>query len=332
MVMADKIVALRKRNGWSQEELAEILGVSRQSISKWEGSQAVPDMSRIVKMSEVFGVSTDVLLKDDLPIPDGPVPHEVVAESADAIQVSMEEASAYVAEKAALAPRIAAAVAMIVVSPVVLIVCCALAESTARFPLSEAAAAGIGLAVLMVMVAVAVAMLISARSRLERFDRIESGPIDTAYGVAGMARERREGFRPVRGRMVITGVTLCILAVLPLFVGMIFSDSDLYGAVAVAALLVLVASGVYLLTREGIVWGSYEALLEEGSYTRAEKAKSAGIGRIAAAYWLAVVAIVLAYSFSTGSWRDGWVVWPVAGVVFAIVMIVANAVADRRRG
>lgn len=54
MILADKIVNLRKRAGWSQEELAEKMGVSRQSISKWEGAQSVPDMNRILKLSEVF--------------------------------------------------------------------------------------------------------------------------------------------------------------------------------------------------------------------------------------------------------------------------------------
>ena len=63
MILADKIMELRKKNGWSQEELAEILNVSRQSISKWESAQSMPTMDKIVQMSEVFGVSTDFLLK-----------------------------------------------------------------------------------------------------------------------------------------------------------------------------------------------------------------------------------------------------------------------------
>ena len=48
MIIADKIVSLRKRAGWSQEELAEKLGVTRQSVSKWEGAQSVPDMDKVV--------------------------------------------------------------------------------------------------------------------------------------------------------------------------------------------------------------------------------------------------------------------------------------------
>ena len=66
MILADKIIELRKKNGWSQEDLAEKLGVSRQSISKWEGAQSIPDMNKIIMISDIFGVSTDFLLKDEL--------------------------------------------------------------------------------------------------------------------------------------------------------------------------------------------------------------------------------------------------------------------------
>ena len=66
MILADKIIDLRKKNGWSQEELAEKLGVSRQSVSKWESAMSTPDMGRIVEMSNIFGVSTDYLLKDEI--------------------------------------------------------------------------------------------------------------------------------------------------------------------------------------------------------------------------------------------------------------------------
>ena len=66
MILADKIAEERKKNGWSQEELANQLGVSRQAVSKWESAGAVPDLQRILQMSELFGVSTDYLLKDEL--------------------------------------------------------------------------------------------------------------------------------------------------------------------------------------------------------------------------------------------------------------------------
>ena len=66
MILADKITEERKKNGWSQEELANQLGVSRQAVSKWESAGAVPDLQRILQMSELFCVSTDYLLKDEM--------------------------------------------------------------------------------------------------------------------------------------------------------------------------------------------------------------------------------------------------------------------------
>lgn len=65
MILAEKITALRKKNGWSQEELAMQLNVSRQSVSKWESAASIPDLDRILQLSRLFGVTTDYLLKDD---------------------------------------------------------------------------------------------------------------------------------------------------------------------------------------------------------------------------------------------------------------------------
>lgn len=66
MIFADKLIRLRKKNGWSQEELAEKLNVSRQAVSKWEGAQTVPELEKLLQMSALFGVTTDYLLKDEL--------------------------------------------------------------------------------------------------------------------------------------------------------------------------------------------------------------------------------------------------------------------------
>ena len=96
MIMADKIIENRKKNGWSQEELADKLGVSRQSVSKWESAQSVPDMKRILQLSEVFGVTTDYLLKDDIEAASPMELAPVEGELEDAARsVSVEEANAF---------------------------------------------------------------------------------------------------------------------------------------------------------------------------------------------------------------------------------------------
>ena len=99
MILADKIVTLRKRAGWSQEELAAQLGVSRQSVSKWEGAQSVPDMQKVVQMSRLFGVTTDYLLKEELGEPE-PAPAE---SDAPLRCVTMEQAADYLAQRQAAA-------------------------------------------------------------------------------------------------------------------------------------------------------------------------------------------------------------------------------------
>ena len=106
MIMAEKITMLRKRNGWSQEELAEKLGVSRQAVSKWESGVSLPDLDRMVKMSQLFCVSTDYLLKDEIEevtLPEG----DLAPESGGDYVVTLEEANTFLDLTRKLSTRMA---------------------------------------------------------------------------------------------------------------------------------------------------------------------------------------------------------------------------------
>ena len=61
MKLAEKLFELRKENGWSQEKLAEQINVSRQSISKWESGQVLPEIEKIIELSKIFQVTTDYI-------------------------------------------------------------------------------------------------------------------------------------------------------------------------------------------------------------------------------------------------------------------------------
>ena len=170
MILAEKITVLRKRNGWSQEELAEKLGVSRQSISKWESAQSTPDLNRILAMSALFDVSTDTLLKDEEELQELPVLTGGTELNAEVItpakeipeplrSVSMEEANRYLQLKAVASGRIAIGVMLCILSPVLLILLSG-AQEMKKISLSEAQAAGIGVLVLMLMVGTAVGIFI----------------------------------------------------------------------------------------------------------------------------------------------------------------------------
>ena len=65
MKLPDKIIKHRKANGWSQEDFAEKLNVSRQAVSRWENGTALPDAQNILQISKLFHVTTDYLLNDD---------------------------------------------------------------------------------------------------------------------------------------------------------------------------------------------------------------------------------------------------------------------------
>ena len=118
MILGDKIMNLRKKAGWSQEELANRLNVTRQSVSKWESAQSIPDLDRVIQLSRIFEVSTDFLLKEELEEPEY-LAEEVCIDSAEPVRrVSMEEASEYLSLLRETAPKIAAGTFLCIISPI----------------------------------------------------------------------------------------------------------------------------------------------------------------------------------------------------------------------
>ncbi|MBR3006750.1 MAG: helix-turn-helix transcriptional regulator, partial [Erysipelotrichaceae bacterium] len=158
MILADKIIELRKRNGWSQEELADRLDVSRQSVSKWEGALSVPDMNKILKLSEIFGVSTDILLKDELSLSGTEVIY--ADDETDVIRVSMEEASAYLSYKESQSLKIALGVTLCILSPITMLLLEGAREAK-KISWSAPLCEGLGMAVLLLLVAAAVALFVT---------------------------------------------------------------------------------------------------------------------------------------------------------------------------
>ena len=332
MILADKIVSLRKKAGWSQEDLAENLGVTRQSVSKWEGAQSVPDMDKVVMMSRLFGISTDFLLKDEL---EEEAPCAAAQEDDTPLRrVSLTQASAYLALRKAAAPKIAVATALCIISPVTLILLAGMSE-VQRFHISENAAAGIGLCVLLALVALAVSIFLRTGAEAKEYRFLEEEPFETEYGVTGMVRQRQREYKDTHTRLVTVGVVLCVLAAVPLFAAMCINDgSDLLYIAAVCALLVLVAIGCLALVTAGVYQGAMEQLLEEGDYTRPQKKHHKLMGTVTMIYWLTATAVFLLYTYGphgNGQPRYSWIIWAVAGVLYAAVMGIVRII-RRSRG
>ena len=328
MILADKIILLRKKSGWSQEDLAEKLNVSRQSISKWEGAQSVPGMDKILQLSEIFGVSTDYLLKDSIELEEY-VEQESKSEESSVRYVSMEEANSYLDLTQNIAHKMALGVAMCIVSPAIIITLSNLYLLN-QFSFSENQSQAIALTLFFITIASAVVIFISIGMKFKDFEYLKTEPIETEYGVSGMVKSKMKAYKETYSKYNIIGVTLCILSVLPVILSS-FADKDLTDGIGVIGTLFMVAVGVFMLVTVGTIWSSFNVLLQEGEYSVEGKAKSKVVGSIAGIYWLLTTALYLFISFYYGAWDKSWMIWPVAGVLFGAVAAITNLVVKSKK-
>ena len=322
MIFADKLILLRKKAGWSQEELAEQMNVTRQSVSKWEGAQSVPDLDKMIRLSELFGVSTDYLLKDEIE------QAEHINSSNDMPslkRVSMEEANAFLSVKSRTAKTIAYAAFLCILSPIALLILGAISESTSG-GLSEDIAGGIGMIALIIFVAIAAVMLISSGSKTAPFAYLEKEKFETEYGVSGMVKERKAKYKDLHTKNNIAGTCLCITALIPLFTGeIIYADNDLFLIIMLSFSFIIAGIGVICFIKTGIIWASYEKLLQEGEYSKENKEKPSIAVAVYTAYWVIATAVYVGYSLSSNNWGQSWIIWVVAGVMFPAIVAITNA-------
>ncbi len=317
MGFAEKLSQLRKQKGWSQEELAEKINVSRQSVSKWEIGQSVPELEKIIILSEIFGVSLDYLLKDNL---EEVGDQDINQKKLSLRRVTMEEAKNFIDVKDKTLGRVALGVFMLITSPIVLLILLGLSE-LGKYNVSENFAVSVGVTVIIVIVAIAIAMLISVGHKTSKFDYLESEVIETEYGVREMVKEKKELFKDEYARNNIIGTVLCIISVIPLVIGALtFEDDGGEILLILPITLLIVGVGVFFFIKGGIIWTSFQKLEQEGDYSEANKESNKTTSSISGIYWAVVFAIFLAYSFITNNWGNSWIIWVVSGVLYPAVL------------
>lgn len=319
MIFADKLIELRKKSGWSQEELAEQMNVTRQSVSKWEGAQSVPDLEKIIQLSKLFGVSTDYLLKDEIEPNENESAALKTEEKLNVRRVSMEEANKFLAAKTQTAKTIACGVFLCILSPICLMILSVMSEKS-LYNISENAAAGIGMITLLIFIANAVTLFILSSSKTSAFEFLENEIFETSYGVTGMVKERKEDYREAYTKNIATGVCFCVLSLVPLFAAIIISEDDLFIVSMVAVMLALIGIGVNFIVKTCIIWESFDKLLQEGEYSKRKKKEKIASSKVNTIYWSVVTAGYLAYSFISFKWHFSWIIWPVAAVLYPAVI------------
>lgn len=325
MILADKLILLRKKSGMSQEELAEKMDVSRQAVSKWEGAQSIPDLAKILQLSELYGVTTDYLLKDSVEA------EEFIGKDAseNVRKVTLEEANEYLSIRKTASVRIAAATFLCIVSVIPLFILGG-AASQPEPPFSENVAGGLGMIIMLLIAAVAVGIFVYTGAQSARFGFLEKEPFETEYGVSGVVKERQKEFRSTYVKCHIVGTCLCVLAPTALFAGAIVNDA-FFTVIMLGVTLFIAGIGAAFFIFAGVRNGAMDKLLKRGEFTETKKKKNRVKGTIAAIYWLIVTAAYLLWLFLDKESNSlSWIIFPVAGVLFPAVLGIYSLIKGNR--
>lgn len=325
MTLGDKICDLRKRAGWSQEDLAEMLDISRQSVSKWESGTSIPDLDKIVKLSKIFDVSTDFLLKDELT---EIILTETKEEEPDASRrtVSLDEATEFIEQTAKLAKRMALGVSLCILGAAAMI------GTFGFFPLktntaNTSHAGGLGVALLLLFAAAGAALLIANGMKLSKYEYLEKEVFSLEYGVHEIVKEKQDAHEKTFRLCITLGVSLCIVGVVPMMLAAAFTSQEVIYIWCTALLLVFVACGVFLFIWAGMIQGSYQKILQTDEYSPENKELGQRVSWFPGVYWCLVTTLYLGISFISRRWDISWIIWPIAGVLFAaVIQILKSAI------
>lgn len=315
MILAEKIIRLRKQFGWSQEELAEKMNISRQSVSKWESTNSIPDLNRIIRLAEIFEVSTDFLLKDE---------NEAFnscdeSKEANVFQVSLEQAKKYVDNKMEVSGLVTKGVVLCVCSVMPLFFFLAMAE-TNRLNMTGDIAAALGVVSILVMVSIAISFFIKTNQYESDIAVIDHEEFELAYGVHSVFKEKLQKFRVSYNRRLSVGIFMFIVSFVPLMLVSLFSNGTDIVLMMLIVLLLIIAIGIYIVAPVSAKYDAYNNILKDSFLETEKSQRTKRAEKLATFYWPLLTAIYLGWSLWTMDWGVTWIVWPVGAVLFVALV------------
>lgn len=320
-MICEKITRERKKKGWSQEELADKMNLSRQAISKWESGQSIPEVENVVELSRLFGVTTDYLLKEEnaeLTLQTATGKKDVHQTHEESIQP--ETVNAYLLRHGKTTRLFTIGVFLCIVSPITTII---LGGMNGLGLISETLAGSIGLIMLFSLVAIAVALFIYGGLNMKR----PTGELSA--DAKEVVREEKNIFYPVFTKRMVIGTVLCILSVIPLTVGA-FIKNNFFLICSVGALLLMVAIATLFFVSGGMRLSAINQLLKEGEYALENEKANKITEAVSGVYWMSAVAVYLAWSFISDNWRLTWIIWPICGVIYSAVRMLVNLICTKK--
>lgn len=345
MFFADKLIKLRKRSGMSQEELADRLDVSRQSVSKWESAQCLPDLNKIVAISKIFEVSVDYLIKDESEDPTT-TPE---AERETIVATAAEKAVSYAKYSVYSTLRTALALILLCVSPLAMILMRRnvrlsvsnldeiygswggqvdlgvfeqwqnMFDKTVEIGYNNAMTKGVTAFVVLAIAGVALTIYDFVRNRTVVFAE-ESDFENKKNKYSG----REKGL--VNIYMLVGSVIVGIVAVIPPVISSLTSMGSEGGAV-VCLLLSAVSAILFCCAEKRI-----EAAVRYGARPRIEGKRISPTDKltVCCAYWVTVVFVYFVWNVCDFQNTTSWVILPVAALISVFAFAVPTLSEERR--
>lgn len=359
MNLSEKIFNERRKLGLSQEQFAEKMQISRQAVSKWESGQSTPDLDKIVLMSQIFGVSTDYLLKetvDTVENTESTIAGDSIYDSSNSRKNDMADAEfnersesnsentrennfrkeltknevdSYMEVREKSGKRIAIGVCLCLLSFVFSCIAIMITKRLGAPEDIQDTAAG---TVMFLLLGTAVMLFIMSGLRLHIYEYLEKEDFLLPDDIKLLITDKKKEYQEIFNIHITIGVILVILAVVLCMLAETFLEyttmKDYTDEVQGIIMFGVLAVSVFLFVQAGIRMGTYNILLQEQDYTKDKKlAKREGedrMGQIAGIYWCLMCAIYLGFSFYTNDWGRSWILWPVAGCAFGAIAVAVS--------
>lgn len=318
MNLSDKIIMLRKKEGWSQEELAHRLQISRQAVSKWESGKSLPDTDKIIQLSQLFQVTTDYLLLDQ----------ENKKQEKNLKLLTLKQAQEYLSLRKKDSVKLAFATFLCIISPIPLIGFTTLCDYSS-FHITENRAVSIGLSFLIICITIAVILFCRCAFKANKYEFLEKEDFVVENEVKNDTLNKRDEYQSYYHRYQMIGIALCILSVLPLFI--LLSYEFLEG-IAVCFLLLFISIGCFFFVYGGTYQSALDKILKVGDYLPKQKKLNQIKGKISMIYWLIVTAIFLYYTFGdqgNGQVQYSWFIFAIAGVLYGALMMIIHLIYEK---
>lgn len=316
MYISGNLQRLRKRDKITQEELADKIGVSRQSVSKWETGEAYPETDKLIAICDLFGVSLDELMRSEI------TDRGTVIDDSDGESKASKASSAeFIAHMNAFSRAIAGGVMLIILGIAVCLVLCGFGEMFSGDNAQLLSVMG-GVAVI-VFVAAAVFLFIWFGLRHKRFCS-ENTVMESAYTV-----EQIKAFSKRFAVAMACLVSAILIDVVILIVFTTLLDTGVIAAANIDAAVIFVTAA-FMAFMAVLVGGMVLLGITHSKYFIEEYNKSslraAGtsqrcklIDAICGAIMMTATALFLVLGFVFSLWHPGWVVFPVGGIICGIV-------------